>query len=76
MATDTVPGARGSLARTAATSQSALRAPGPTLGALGGGGPRETSLSCPTEAGPGETRARESRTVSAPGTQERVGAAQ
>lgn len=52
MAADTVPGARGSLARTSVISQPAPRAPGPRLGALGGGGPRETSLSCPTKAGP------------------------
>lgn len=76
MAADIVPRARGSLARTSVISQSALRAPGPRLGALGGGGPRETSLSCPTKAEPGETQAQESRTISAPGTQERVGAAQ
>lgn len=63
MAADTVPGARGSLARTAAILQSALRAPGPMPGAVGDGGTREASLSCPTEAGQGETRAQESGTV-------------
>lgn len=55
MAVDIVHGARGSLARTAAILQSALRAAGPTLGDPGrcvsGGG---ISLSCPTQGGQGE----------------------
>lgn len=40
MAADIVPGARGSLARTSVISQSALRAPGPRLGA-------QEKLACP-----------------------------
>lgn len=61
VAVDTVPGAQGSLARTAVILLSAVRSPGPTLGALGDESTRETSLSCPTKAGPGETRAWDTR---------------